>query len=128
MANLLAPQSGAYYDVWLDGEKFMSMERENPEVTKARAFNQFGTNFENSPEPIYGKQFLPRKFKVAVTVPGDNSVDLLTQDLVSPMLTAHCSRPPLERLCSGGPCGDRIPRSVARLPAPDPVASCRAWW
>lgn len=24
IADLLAPQSGAYYDVWLDGEKFMS--------------------------------------------------------------------------------------------------------
>ena len=28
IADLLAPQSGAYYDVWLDGEKFMSMEME----------------------------------------------------------------------------------------------------
>lgn len=81
IANLLAPQSGAYYDVWLDGEKFMTMEMENPEVTAARSFNQFGTNFENSPEPIYGAQFLPRKFKIAVTVPGDNSVDLFTNDL-----------------------------------------------
>lgn len=28
IANLLAPQSGAYYDVWLDGEKFFSAEME----------------------------------------------------------------------------------------------------
>ena len=61
-------QSGAYYDVWLDGEKFMSATRENPEVTKARLDNTYGTNFEGSPEPLYGTQFLPRKFKVAVTV------------------------------------------------------------
>ena len=81
IADLLAPQSGAYYDVWLDGEKFMSMTRENPKVTEDRAFNKYGTNFENSPEPIYGQQFLPRKFKVAVTTPGDNSVDILTNDL-----------------------------------------------
>lgn len=54
---------------------------QDPKVTADRAFNQFGTNFENSPEPIYGTQFLPRKFKIAVTVPGDNSVDLFTQDL-----------------------------------------------
>mmetsp|Transcript_27780 Transcript_27780/g.60740 ORF Transcript_27780/g.60740 Transcript_27780/m.60740 type:complete len:739 (-) Transcript_27780:435-2651(-) len=81
IADLLAPQSGAYYDVWLDGDKFMSSVKENPEVTKARADNSFGTNFENSPEPIYGHQFLPRKFKIAVTVPGDNSVDLFTNDL-----------------------------------------------
>ncbi len=50
-------------------------------MTEARAFNGFGTNFEGSPEPIYGQLFLPRKFKIAVTVPGDNSVDLLTNDL-----------------------------------------------
>jgi hypothetical protein len=54
---------------------------QNPEVTVARADNSFGTNFENSPEPIYGHHFLPRKFKIAVTVPGDNSVDLFTNDL-----------------------------------------------
>lgn len=50
-------------------------------MTADRAFNKFGTNFENSAEPIYGSQFLPRKFKIAVTVPGDNSVDLFTNDL-----------------------------------------------
>lgn len=81
IADLLAPQSGAYYDVWLDGEKFMSVYKEDPKVTADRACNSFGTNFDNSPEPIYGAQFLPRKFKVAVTVPGDNSVDLYTNDL-----------------------------------------------
>eukprot|EP00198_Chlamydomonas_reinhardtii_P009967 XP_001699304.1 ferredoxin-sulfite reductase [Chlamydomonas reinhardtii] len=81
LADLLTPQSGAYYDVWLDGEKFMSSYKEDPAVTEARAFNGFGTNFDNSPEPIYGSQYLPRKFKIATTVPGDNSVDLFTQDL-----------------------------------------------
>lgn len=81
IADLLAPQSGAYYDVWLDGEKFVSGYQENPKVTADRAFNRFGTNFENSAEPIYGTQFLPRKFKVAVTVPGDNSVDIFTNDI-----------------------------------------------
>ena len=44
-------------------------------------FNGFGTNFEGSPEPLYGSVFLPRKFKVAITVPGDNSVDLFTNDV-----------------------------------------------
>jgi len=81
VADLLAPQSGAYYDVWLDGEKFASSVFERPEVTRARDENTHGTNFVGSPEPIYGAQFLPRKFKVAVTVPGDNSVDLFTNDL-----------------------------------------------
>jgi sulfite reductase (ferredoxin) len=80
IADLLAPQAGAYYDVWLDGEKVLSGE-EDPEVVAARNDNSHGTNFEGSPEPIYGTQFLPRKFKIAITVPGDNSVDILTNDL-----------------------------------------------
>ena len=50
-------------------------------MTADRAFNGFGTNFEGSPEPLYGSVFLPRKFKVAITVPGDNSVDLFTNDV-----------------------------------------------
>lgn len=54
---------------------------QDPKVTVDRAFNGFGTNFADSPEPIYGAQFLPRKFKIAVTVPGDNSVDILTNDV-----------------------------------------------
>ena len=55
---------------------------EEPEdVTRARSDNSHGTNFEDCPEPIYGVHFLPRKFKMAITVPGDNSVDLLTNDI-----------------------------------------------
>lgn len=79
IAALLTPQSGFYYDVWVDGERVMSAEP--PEVTKARNDNSHGTNFLDSPEPIYGTQFLPRKFKIAVTVPTDNSVDIFTNDV-----------------------------------------------
>lgn len=79
IAALLTPQSGFYYDMWVDGEKIMSAEP--PEVVKARNDNSHSTNFPDSAEPIYGTQFLPRKFKVAVTVPTDNSVDLFTNDI-----------------------------------------------
>lgn len=54
---------------------------QDPKVTADRAFNGFGTNFDNSVEPIYGSHFMPRKFKIGVTVPGDNSIDLFTNDL-----------------------------------------------
>uniref|UniRef100_A0A8I6ZAF2 Uncharacterized protein n=1 Tax=Hordeum vulgare subsp. vulgare TaxID=112509 RepID=A0A8I6ZAF2_HORVV len=80
IAALLAPQSGAYYDLWVDEEKIMSAE-EPPEVTKARNDNSHGTNFPDSPKPIYGTQYLPRKFKIAVTGVGYNSVDILTNDI-----------------------------------------------
>lgn len=79
LATLLAPQAGAYYDIWVDGEKITQEEPED--VTIARNDNSHGTNFEDCPEPIYGVQFLPRKFKIAVTVPGDNSCDILTNDI-----------------------------------------------
>ena len=32
-------------------------------------------------EPLYGNRYLPRKFKMAVTVPGDNSVDIYINDI-----------------------------------------------
>ena len=32
-------------------------------------------------EPIYGKHYLPRKFKIGIAHPHDNSIDMLTQDI-----------------------------------------------
>jgi len=86
IADLLAPQSGAYYEVWLDGEKFLSAE-ESPEVKAARQRNNNDVNLPDPHEPIYGTNFMPRKFKIAVTVPGDNSVDLYSQDLSLVVIT-----------------------------------------
>ncbi|MEO8891837.1 MAG: sulfite reductase, ferredoxin dependent [Coleofasciculaceae cyanobacterium] len=80
IADLLRPQTGAYYEIWLDGEKAISVE-EAPEIQAARQRNDHGTNFPDLEEPIYGKFYMPRKFKIAVTVPGDNSIDIYTQDV-----------------------------------------------
>jgi sulfite reductase (ferredoxin) len=35
----------------------------------------------NATEPIYGEQYLPRKFKIGIAHPDDNSIDVLTQDV-----------------------------------------------
>lgn len=86
IADLLTPQTGAYYEIWLDGEKVISGE-EDPEVKAARQRNGNGTIFHDSEEPIYGTHYMPRKFKCAVTVPGDNSVDLYTQDVSLVVIT-----------------------------------------
>lgn len=86
IADLLTPQTGAYYEIWLDGEKVISAE-ENPAVKAARQQNGTGTIIHNSEEPIYGTHYMPRKFKIAVTVPGDNSIDLYTQDLTLVVIT-----------------------------------------
>jgi sulfite reductase (NADPH) hemoprotein beta-component len=58
----LLPRTPAYREIWLDGEKVAS---DGPEVV----------------EPIYGKTYLPRKFKISVAVPPDNDVDVFAQDL-----------------------------------------------
>ncbi|MEH2422100.1 MAG: sulfite reductase, ferredoxin dependent [Nostoc sp.] len=86
IADLLSAQTGAYYEIWLDGEKAISAE-ENPEVKAARQRNGNGTIIHNNEEPIYGTHYMPRKFKICVTVPGDNSVDLYSQDLTLIVIT-----------------------------------------
>jgi sulfite reductase (ferredoxin) len=86
VADLLTPQTGAYYEIWLDGEKAISAETD-PEVLAARQRNGTGTVFHDKEEPIYGTYYMPRKFKICVTVPGDNSVDLYSQDLSLVVLT-----------------------------------------
>lgn len=86
IADLLTPQTGAYYEIWLDGEKVISAE-EHPEVVAARQRDTNGTNLGDDIEPIYGQHYMPRKFKICVTVPGDNSVDLFSQDLSLVVIT-----------------------------------------
>jgi sulfite reductase (ferredoxin) len=80
IADLLTPQTGAYYEIWIDGEKYVSGQ-EHPDVVACRNRNTNNTTFPGSVEPIYGTHYLPRKFKICVTVPGDNSVDLFSQDV-----------------------------------------------
>jgi sulfite reductase (ferredoxin) len=80
IADLLTPQTGAYYEIWLDGEKAISAEP-HPDVMAALQRNGNGTIVKDDEEPIYGTQYMPRKFKCAITVPGDNSVDLFSQDV-----------------------------------------------
>ena len=43
--------------------------------------NGRGIIVKDNPEPLYGSIYLPRKFKIGVTVPGDNSMDLYINDI-----------------------------------------------
>ena len=63
IAKELAPRSSAYFQVFLTDE---AGKTETP---------------MQSEEPLYGKHYLPRKFKVAIAHPHDNSVDALTNDV-----------------------------------------------
>ena len=83
IADLLSPEAAeySYLDLWVDGDLSYRFKPSRP-VRKARQRQSDAGVFSNSAdEPLYGDTYLPRKFKVAVTVPGDNSVDLLTQDI-----------------------------------------------
>jgi sulfite reductase (ferredoxin) len=86
IADLLMPRTGAYYEIWLDGEQAITAEP-HPEVVAALARNGNGTVFHDSEEPLYGTYYMPRKFKCAVTVPGDNSIDLFSQDVALVVIT-----------------------------------------
>ncbi len=87
MGELFAPQTAAFSEIWLDGEKAASVEfwkndLDMDEVSRIMRFdNGNGMVFPNHEEPIYGETYLPRKFKIGVTVPGDNSIDIYTQDI-----------------------------------------------
>ena len=62
VSDHLLPHTPAYREIWLDGERIAGGEGEVV-------------------EPIYGKTYLPRKFKVVVAVPPSNDVDVFAHDL-----------------------------------------------
>eukprot|EP01082_Thalassiosira_pseudonana_P013671 g12125.t1 g12125 contig6:1270042-1271616(+) len=86
-AQLFRPMSTAFSEIWLDGEKAASVETwakevEHHNVDEAMLYDSGrGIILPDSTEPIYGTQYLPRKFKIGVTVPGDNSLDIYTNDI-----------------------------------------------
>jgi sulfite reductase (NADPH) hemoprotein beta-component len=61
ISDHLMPRTGAYHEIWLDGEKVVDTHVDE--------------------EPIYGRHYLPRKFKTVVAVPPENDVDVFAQDL-----------------------------------------------
>ncbi len=83
IADLLSPIAAedAYLELWANGDLSYKI-KPNKRVKDARIRQQKAGVFSgNKEEPLYGETYMPRKFKCAVTVPGDNSVDLLTQDI-----------------------------------------------
>ncbi len=83
IADLLTPIKAqeTYLDIWVNGDLSYRIQPSN-KVKAAKCRQLEGGVFSgDNNEPLYGNTYLPRKFKCAVTVPGDNSVDLLTQDI-----------------------------------------------
>ncbi len=57
----LLPSSTAYHEIWLD-QKLIADSKKDV-------------------EPLYGDRYLPRKFKIAITIPPYNDSDIFSQDL-----------------------------------------------
>jgi sulfite reductase (ferredoxin) len=95
IADLLTPEAaeGSYLDLWVEGDHAYRIRPRKP-VRQVKQRQAHGALFSgDSEEPLYGSTYLPRKFKVAVTVPGDNSVDLLTQDIGLVLFSDASGRP-----------------------------------
>ena len=61
IATHLLPRSRAWHEIWIGEERVAGGVEED--------------------EPIYGRTYMPRKFKIAVALPPHNDVDALAQDL-----------------------------------------------
>jgi sulfite reductase (NADPH) hemoprotein beta-component len=61
LSDHLLPRTRAYHELWVGDELVSGGEPEN--------------------DPIYGKSYLPRKFKIAIAVPPSNDVDVYGNDL-----------------------------------------------
>ncbi len=65
VALALAPQTKAYHSIWIDGVQLNLDDAAN----------------KNFADPLYGKTYLPRKFKVAFAIPPVNDLDVFTNCL-----------------------------------------------
>src|SRR5437660_2231180 len=65
LSNVLCPRTPAYHGIWLDGHELDLSSDANA------AFS----------DPLYGKRYLPRKFKTAFAIPPLNDIDIFTNDL-----------------------------------------------
>src|SRR5947207_5087859 len=65
LSNALCPKTLAYHSIWLDGHEV----------------NLNGEANASFSDPLYGKRYLPRKFKTAFVIPPLNDIDIYTNDL-----------------------------------------------
>ncbi len=66
----LTPKTNAYHEIWL------KTEDAEGETIKIAA-----SPIEDEEEPIYGKTYLPRKFKIAIAIPPYNDTDIYSNDI-----------------------------------------------
>jgi sulfite reductase (NADPH) hemoprotein beta-component len=71
ISDAFTPRTTAYYEVFLDGQP----------VDESQPFKVAKTDAGKDEEPVYGKTYLPRKFKIALAVPPQNDTDIFTNDI-----------------------------------------------
>src|SRR5690625_307054 len=90
LSDELLPATKAYHEIWLDGEKVYSGHSANGSAhgdangrtaRDSRGEQPADNSTSGESEPLYGSAYLPRKFKIGITLPRDNSIDLYTQDI-----------------------------------------------
>jgi sulfite reductase (ferredoxin) len=102
LSTHLLPQTGAYHEIWVDGEKWQG------EAAPAEP-----------PDPLYGERYLPRKFKAGLAVPEDNTIDVLTNDLAIVPLWEEGRLAGYDFLLGGGHgMTHNMPRTYPRLATP----------
>lgn len=122
VSDALAPRTRAYHEIWLNGEKVIGKEAPSKEASSQQASSQEASGVADS-EPLYGERYLPRKFKSAIALPEDNSVDVYTQDTGLIAVVDSTTGPPTLRgvnIVVGGGLGmtHRKADTFARLASP----------
>jgi sulfite reductase (NADPH) hemoprotein beta-component len=81
----LTPKTSAYYEIWLENQTADTAEAVSSDSAigkiAAKANNLITRTTPNDVEPIYGKHYLPRKFKIAAAIPPYNDVDIFANDV-----------------------------------------------
>lgn len=86
ISEYLLPKTTAYHEIWLAGEDPLdkpgdreAWENRAEGPTKKKTLVAGGALVDF--EPIYGELYLPRKFKISITVPPYNDVDVYAHDI-----------------------------------------------
>jgi sulfite reductase (ferredoxin) len=81
LAARFQPQSQAYWELWVDGDRTVSAQPHTQSQVQPHGQTPSVGELAAESEPIYGPAYLPRKFKVGLAFAGDNSIDVYSHDV-----------------------------------------------
>ncbi len=73
-------RSQSYADIWLDGEK-IELDWAQQDVSPAVREKTASPDAAETGDAIYGRKYLPRKFKLGIAIEPQNDVDVFSQDV-----------------------------------------------